>query len=108
MTPQRFFDEVVPKLLEGRAKLAQAVTFHIVGEQGGTWTLDDGVVTAKDDTNAALRITIADIAFTDLMTGAADAETLIREGGMVIQGDTALLTPLSFLFEPPLNTWQRQ
>lgn len=104
-----YFDLIVPMQLRARgaqaSKLASEITgrilFHVVGEEGGSWTLvlDESGPRMENGAceDAHLSITITDGAMRNMLRGSFDARKALASGDIRLSGDVNLLPHVAML-----------
>jgi hypothetical protein len=104
VTPQRFFDEIVPRVLAARGDIAKKLGgtygFHVDG--AGDWVIDFAhtSVSSGDAHAAGLWFDVHADALTKLFAGTLDLQAAHSEGHFDVDGDASLLPRFTAVFRP--------
>lgn len=99
------FEGMAQRFLPAKAQgVDAAVSYHITGKGGGTWTIfiKDGGMTLSREVVQTPRVYIvaADKHYHDLATGKLDGLTAVLTGKMTIEGDINFMAEFREMFSP--------
>jgi hypothetical protein len=106
ITPQAFFDEIVPQIMKATVEQRKNVTgtceIALFGEQQHNWTVDLGQGTvqagSKGQSDAYLEMNDAD--FKSMMLNRLDWDNAIKDGRIRFQGQLPVLANFAAILEP--------
>jgi putative sterol carrier protein len=109
MTPQRFFEDICPKLLAAQrdacAKLGGSYAIKLTGDGGGTWTVDFPTASVSKGLKKRPDVTleIGGDDFTKMMQGALDVVASMKAGRLKVHGDARKMGNLATILGAGLS-----
>ncbi len=106
ITPEQFFDEIVPQILKAtatqRMSLEGVCEIHLFGEVRSAWTINlkAGTVQQGGTKSADLYLEMDRGDFQAMMMNRLDIERAIRGGRMRFEGQLPVLASFATLLEP--------
>lgn len=106
ITPQVFFDEIVPQILKATTEHRKTVTgtceIALFGDQQQNWIVDLGLGTVQKGGNGKsdVYLEMTDTDFKSMMLNRLDWEVAIKEGRIRYDGNLPVLANFAAILEP--------